>query len=187
MFFWRRDKSLSAEEHELWCAVCAAHRESAFRRNLSSDAVASSALGSGELTKAVAGALLTLGGLHGPVEDAMKFFASDDPASYVKEFLDRGWRIPGFGNSFHKEEPDPNWKEVHSILESKFPEWNRILGEVTMTLHGYGKKLFANPAAFTAITALILGCPIYCGSYLFIRARLDAWAEIFDANIARLK
>lgn len=185
--FWRVEP-LSDLEKQLWEVVQEAHYKSSFRDNLSSNAVMLSAAGSGQYFSAIAAALMTLGGIHGPVEEAMMIFSqpSEDIKAFTAEMLKHARKIAGFGNAFHKGEPDPNWVKVDEFLEKNFPEWSAKLKEMTEFFHTNGKKIFPNPAAMTAVTALILRMPIESAGYLFVQARLGAWSQIFQANVQRL-
>lgn len=188
IFFWRKDSPLTEQEQALWIAVATAHNKSAFRENLSSDAVVRSALGSGDYFKALAAGLLTLGGLHGPVEQATLLLSQpiEEIRGFVDEAVSLKARVPGWGNSFHKGQKDENWLEAETVLFDNFSEWSCKLDNVTSMLHERGKKIYPNPAAYTAVTALILKAPLQSAGFLFVLSRLSAWSEIFQANVARI-
>lgn len=170
--FWRPNV-FSPAEKELWVAVGAAHRASCTRDNLSVTAFKLAEYGSGKFTSGVIGALSTLGGPHGPIEQTYRLFMSADPDSAARAYLDRGEKVPGFGNSFHKGEPDPKWAEVDYILRSKFPAQAERMESVFRVLGG---KVFPNPSTYTALTAIIVGLPEKLAPYIFVAARLEGWA-----------
>jgi citrate synthase len=185
--YWRAEP-FSVLENQLLEAVAEAHYKSSFRDNLSSDAVLRAAVGSGNYFQSIAAALMTLGGVHGPVEEAMTILSQpiEDIKEYASMMIASRRRVAGFGNGFHKSEPDPNWAAVEEMLARSFPEWSAKLKEMTEFFHSQGKKIFPNPAAYTAVTALIFGMPFESVGYLFVQARLGAWSQIFQANIRRL-
>jgi citrate synthase len=175
---WWRIEGLSAEESRLLDALCRAHYESAFRNNASSVTVANAAGGSGELTKAIAAALLTLGAKHGPLQQSVKFLARENPASEVDYILGVGGKVPGWGGTFQKEHVDPFWLEVDDLLSVHWAEIHDRIRSVTERLHAAGKIIMPNPSAYTAAVALAVRIPAAMSPYLFILGRLTAWTQI---------
>lgn len=181
MKVWFRAEPLKEKEQALLAAVLAAHDASARRANLSADAVLRSAIGAGDYFKAIAAGLLTMGGAHGPVEQTIDFLSSENPAKHADALVASGFKVPGWGNSFYKGKPDELWEEVDFVLREHFTEWAEKLDSVTESLK---KKVYPNPSAYTAVTALILGAPKESAAYLLIAGRLAAWSEAFQ-NIVR--
>lgn len=176
--FWRT-AALDPNEKTLLQVVLHAHYRSAFRDNLSSSAVKMATLGSGDYTKAIAAALSTLGGAHAPLVQTYQFLTSSDVASATRNGLAAKRRIPGWGNSFHKGEPDPVWTQVEVCLRLHWPDLAKKLDDVTGVLHAAGKNLFPNPSAFTVLAAIALGIPPHLAPYLFVMGRLQGWSELF--------
>ena len=170
--FWR-DTEFTPEEHWLIKSLGEAHKKSADRANISSVTVANAAVGSRDYGKSVAAAILTLGDLHGPIEQCYDLLANN---AYLPVPEENGL-VPGWGNSFIKGEPDPIWETVDERLK-KSTYGNRIR-EITKTLHTMGKKIYPNPACYTAATALTIGMPKRIASYLFLASRLEHWTMIF--------
>jgi citrate synthase len=156
-----------------------AHYKSSFRNNPSSIAVKISGQGSGNFIGSVIGALSTLGGPHGPTKDAAELLLSPDPIELCKAYLNAGIKIPGWGSSFNKGKPDPNWNSVSKHIEKNFTEIHFIIEKITNYIHSMGKMLYPNPACYTAATAIIHNIPSDASVYFFINARLSAWLDIY--------
>lgn len=173
--FWRPEP-FDDIERELIDAMFIAHHKSCFRDNASSYVVLTTASASGQIDKAIAAGMLTIGGFHGPLRESAHFLSLDDPAHKVSEALSNNLKIPGWGSSFFKGEPDPLWTGVDKMLELH-PVGSKIY-DVTARLHQLGKNLYPNPSAYTAAVGLTIGLPIVMTPYLFIAARLSAWTQL---------
>lgn len=182
--FWR-DTPLTQDEQALVAALADAHYKSAFRANPSSIAVQCAASGSGDLCHSVAAGLSTLGIRHGPVAQTCAFLRSRRSAGeLVDEFLANGLKIPGWGSSFAKAgAADPFWEPVEEALRTRFSDKVARLDEVTEALYARDLILSPNPSAYTAMTAIILGMPDVIAPLLLIYGRLEAWTEIFLAQM----
>lgn len=176
--FWR-DNPLSEKEQALLDSVLAAHRESCFRENISSVAVKMAAAAKVSMFQSFAAALSTLGGMHGPVEQTHRLLAADGPAMEAMAYLDRGEKVPGWGNSFYRGIPDPLWKEAASLLETHFLSISNAISDVTALLYVRGFKLFPNPSAYTAAAGIALGMTEHLSAYLLIEGRSSGWAELY--------
>jgi citrate synthase len=182
---WWRTEPLQAEEAGLLEALLRAHHESSFRDNASSVAVANAASGSADVGKAIAAGILTLGGKHAPLEQTVEFLASPSPASQVARMLEARAKIPGWGGTFQKDQPDPIWHEVDLFILRLAPELAAKLVDVGSALARHGYNLYPNPSAYTAAAALVLRVPAKLAVYLFIAGRVNAWAQIAAAQIYR--
>lgn len=174
--FWR-DTPLSESEVQLLLALRRAHAIAAQRNNASTASLLNAAHGSGDYTKAIAAALMTLGGRHAPIEATMRVLTAAEPEKYVADLLGQGRMVPGWGNSFVKGKPDPDWTEVAHLLARGCPKLLGVIGLVTRTLHEAepAKKVFPNPSCYTAAVALALDIPGVIAPWLFISSRLEAW------------
>ena len=175
---WWREEPLTEDEQKLIVEMTASHHKSAYRNNASSLAVVNAALASGDLSKAIVAGIMNLGEKHAPLEQTYRFLCLEHPQKNVNWALEVGEHVPGWGNSFVKGESDPLWIGVHEILLKSFPEMAAKLDRVTEQLHARGKKIYPNPSAYTAATAIILQLPPKVAVYLFIRGRLDAWTHL---------
>jgi citrate synthase len=176
--FWR-EEPFTDNERALLDALFLAHHRSAFRDNPSSVTVINAAAGSGDLAKAIAAAILTTGTKHAPLMATIIFLSLDDPGGMVaKIYLSAGGKIPGWGGTFQKDEPDPIWVPVQELLTSHWPVIGAKLDSVTDELRRHGKILCPNPSAYTAAVAIAIGLPAPLAPYLFIAARLSAWTQI---------
>lgn len=181
--FWKT-QPLNEKELGLLKAVFHAHSLSAQRPNMSSQALLLAHAGSGDYVKSLAAALLTLGNTHAPIEQTQRLLGHPN---WVDALLAAGKKVPGWGNSFAKGEPDLVWREVERLLSVDFPEaWAKVEA-VTASLRSRDLHLFPNPSAYTAAAAIALGLPAHCAAYLFIGGRLECWtAMVMAATNGRL-
>lgn len=151
-----------------------AHDRSALRGNVSHEALKLAAIGSGDYFKSIAAALMTLGGLHAPLERTEAFLRSPDILVAVDDILSAGLRIPGWGNSFVRGH-DPIWEPVRLALQ-EFPV-SKTIEAVTQSLHDRGKDIYPNPSCYTAAVAIVEGLePGGIGEWLIL-GRLHAWTQ----------
>lgn len=169
-------KPLNADEQGLLDVVCDAHLESAKRDNVSTTVIGLVGAGSRNYERAIAAGILSLGGIHAPLELTTQFLSLDAPEAIVSEMISSGQLVPGWGNSFYKDGIDPLWEEVDHELRH-WPDFCGKLQRVTVALHDAGRKLYPNASAYTALTALILGVPGKVAGYIFIAARLPEWTR----------
>lgn len=174
--FWR-ETPFSGPEFALLDAILIAHRRSAMRGNASTVALKLSAGGSGSFEMAIASALLTLGGKHAPIRHIYNLLGYPNLLEIVGRLVEEKKSVPGWGNSFHKKIPDPDWEPVREAL-LPFTEMSDKLAEVTQFLHAHGKCIYPNAGAYTAAASIILGIPPELSSYLLIYARLPVWADL---------
>lgn len=178
--FWR-EALLTPDEEALLSLVLDAHYHSTFRQNPSSIACQCAAQGSGSILNAISVAIMSVGGIHGPIEETYRILTTVkvSPESLVKMYLDRGSKIPGWGSSFESGKLDPLWQGVSDWIQMHQSNMHeRILG-ITEALHETGKDIYPNPSAFTAATAIILGMPQRLSPYLLLMGRMTAWAEVY--------
>jgi citrate synthase len=187
---WWRTKPLTPDEADLMWALARAHQASAFRENASTVAVANAAHASLDVGKAIAAGIMTLGGRHAPLEQTIQLLSV--PASLLEDQVIRiladGEKVPGWGGSFQKDKPDPLWDAVASRLAAQVPDKGVVekISLVTRLLHAQGIIIHPNPSAYTAAASILLDLPPKLAVYLFIAARLPAWAEIALRQISPL-
>jgi citrate synthase len=184
---WWQPAPLTPEQHQLLLAIVDAHDATARRGNLSATAVAYAAQGSGRYVQAIAAALMTLGDKHGPIEEVYKFLASNGPLSpKLPDYIATGKYLPGWGNAFVRGHSDPAFAQVEALLDEHWPEISLKLDTVTAHFLGAGKRLYPNPAAYTAAAAIALGLPGDAAGYLFIAGRLSAWSETYHQQRSKM-
>lgn len=183
--WWLNNEPLTEPEARLIAALYAAHSACVFRPNCSTTACQQAAGGSRSLPQSIIAALACLGEMHGPIEAAYEFLSSAS-APFVAGAVGCAEKIPGWGNSFVKGRIDDAFLPVDQTLEAHFPRMHSRLREITDALHARGKKVFPNPAAYSAATALILGMPKHLSPLLFIQARLEAWCSVFHHTVLAL-
>ena len=174
--FWRKEP-FSDEARNLLDELTLAHEASAQRQNISTFTFQNVAQGSGDYTRGLAAALLSLGGIHAPLEQTMELLRDARADATAADMVDSGLLVPGWGNSFVKGMKDPLWIHVDAALHKDFePLWDR-LESVTAVLHGMDVMIYPNPSAYTAAAALAVGLPDHLAAYLFVVGRLDGWTS----------
>lgn len=167
---------LMAKRPDLMRALAEAHDKSARRGNISLLTVANAAAGSGCYFSAIAAGLMTLGGNHAPIEQCMELLGSKDPVATAAEMLCKGQKVPGWGNSFVKGKPDPDWDGVAKCLEG---QWVAVsIRAITKRLQESGKIIYPNPGCYTAAAAIVMGIHPKVAAYLFVASRLLAWTDV---------
>jgi citrate synthase len=170
---WRAEP-LTDDEQKLLAALFEAHDSVALRENASATVLQIAAAASGRYMNGIIAALATLGKTHGPIEAVHALLSAEAPSEIAKVILDRSGKVPGWGNSFVKNDPDPDFQEIAALL---LPPLSERITAVTQTLHDAGKPIYPNPACYTAAVAITLGCKASIAPYLFLQARLQAWTE----------
>lgn len=166
------------EKISLLASVLTAHAKSARNNDcISNMAIRLSAAGSGDFCKSVSCAVNTLGGRHGALAQARKLLREDN--SLLFGLIEHGAIIPGFGNSFFQTSIDPAWEEVAYLLRTQFHAVHEKLTLITEEFAKHNKRLYPNPAAFTAVVSELLGMDEGTEILLLIYARLPIWAELF--------
>lgn len=174
--FWRPDEPFTDDELALIRAVFEAHQKSTFRDNVSSQFAVAGALSSGRYTNGLVAALSSLGGVHAPVAECMDFLESEGVINPHK-------KVPGWGNSFIKGEPDEDWQEVDTIISEMNPLLYQKIVDTTDYFKAIRKNIYPNPGCYTAAANLILGIPREIAAYLFVSARLDSWTNLILHNM----
>lgn len=184
--WWLNNEPLTEAEARLMAALYQAHSACVFRPNCSTTACQQAAGGSRSLHQSIIAALACLGEMHGPIEAAYTILTPDSRSVGLEFLATHVGKCPGWGNSFVKGRIDDAFLPVDQILEAQFPRIHSRLREITDALHGRGKKIFPNPAAYTAATALVLGMPRHLAPMLFIQARIEAWSSVFYHTVMSL-
>lgn len=150
--------------------LCEAHEMAAKNNPNASNQIAAH-MGAGEvdLKSAFIGALSIIGGKHAPIANIRKF--------WEKDFTGETEFAPGWGNSFHKEGPDPATIPLRNFLETHLPLYHRKISRQTELLHAAGKKIFPNIGLYTAVVANIIGFPYGAELLLVVLPRLSTWTN----------
>lgn len=159
-------------------AVLTAHRTAALQNhNVSSAALSLASSVKTPFPQSVAAALMTLGGpIHGPTRQAREMIYGYS-LKEIREELEDGSRIPGWGNAFFKDELDPAWTEVDAILRTDYETHAERLDEITeLVSEVRGRTILPNAAGFTAVTSHIVNMPLGLEIMFLIIGRLPAWA-----------
>ena len=129
------------------------------------------------LTESVAAGLLSLGGFHAPVAEAMRVWERGEDEAYL-----RLWTIiPGFGSSWYTGEPDPL---LGAFGEDALTDEELMrLAQITVNVQTITQKpIFPNAAMYTAIVAASLGYDPEFAASLLVRGRVDTWCLIWAQN-----
>ena len=156
------------------------HNEIALRENASAASVASLAAVGKDYFTSIAGGLLTLGEIHAPLSQTHKFISRCSELNYeneIKTHLLNHYKIPGWGSSFVKGNPDSVFFAVDCMLEgSKTQESQK---RVTEFLHEKGLMLYPNASYYTVACCIESGIPIEKAAFHLVNARLPAWTELW--------
>jgi citrate synthase len=129
------------------------------------------------LQGAFIGALAIIGGKHAPIAEIRRFWES----GYTRE----AGLVPGWGNSFYKDGPDPSTIHLRNFLEMHKPEQSRIIARQTEALHAEGKRIFPNIGLYTAVVANIISFPYGAELALVVLPRLATWTKLFMEGRAK--
>jgi len=155
--------------------VVAAHRQAAYNNdNLSSDIVKRIALTKAPFQQAVIGALASSGAGHGPIQHSRWLIYQGGPEAALA-ILERKERVPGFGNSFFRDDIDEAWFTVRDFVKAEMPEdWEQLdaIHQAILPI----KEIHPNAASFSAICAQRLGLPVGGELALAMEARAVVWA-----------
>lgn len=170
---------------ELWNAFCEAQEMAAMRDNSSTLIFRESLLASGDFNKALAAAVLSFGRLHGPIVLTKRFLLGGADRLVVGNKV----RVPGWGSSFVKGQPDPIWSRVDDLLRgptpADFPDTHMALGLACDRMRrqseaflDQGRKIYPNGACYSALMAISMGLPDEVAPMVVTVPRVRVWAEM---------
>jgi citrate synthase len=143
-----------------------------------------SATGSGDYFKAIASALMTLGGLHGPLAATYDLLTAKDPLAEIDDKMERKYRIPGWGNSFEKDGVEEAFQPVDEALKKVNPELHTKIHQLTSYIQTkHGKLIWPNPSTYTAATAITIDMDKAIIGMMVVQARLVPWTQAFLAVV----
>jgi len=134
----------------------------------------------GDMIKSITAAMMTLGGLHGPIKQVYRILTRMRQGFDVQLAIEHmgSCKIPGFGSSFYKGTPDPSLHELaREILGTEYASMCVTISEY---LAMQGKVLYPNISFYTGVAAMIEGVnPRLCEKYLIL-SRLGAWIRLLE-------
>lgn len=167
------------DHRQLWEAVYVAQRASA-KNNPSISKMLVNLVGqsSGSFIHALTAGFMSVGEKHGPIgkarDDLMMYADIEEARAAVL----RGVRIYGFGNSFFKQVGgDPAWHGVHGILATKYRGTFEMLACIQEGIARAGKKIYPNPAGYSAAAAHATGLIRGMEEAIFVMPRMQVWLE----------
>jgi len=168
---------------ELLATVIQCHEGSAVsnRSNLSNVVVLEAGFGSLDFGNSVIAGLASLGGLHAPIAGARRALYGLSFGE-LEQCIKTGEIVPGWGNSFFKDDIDPSWKCFDVLLKQKYPIESEKLERRTRLFWEHGRKVYPNAASYSAIACELLGINKGLEVLPFILGRLAVWAELFDEH-----
>ena len=159
------------------------HHTCALRNNASSEVIKIMAQLGKPFNDAVAAGLLTMGGIHAPVEEAQQEFSVFRNSGKLSEDIDKH---PGFGSAWYKNQPDPVIEEFFNSLPDTCDEGAELLGQVEEYTDAvqrmYEKFIYPNAGLATAIANIALKRHPSMGMGLVIQGRVAAWEELYIMN-----
>lgn len=160
---------------ELTELLIEAHKKSCRRDNVST-VVLKAAWDSNDndLYKAIASAMMTLGGAHAPIKRCYAMigrYLRDEPIPNYE-------MVPGFGSSFYKKELDPILFEIASYIRIHHFDYEVIISKIQRKLSD--KELYPNIAFYTAAVARIEGHGILFCEKILLEARVPEWIKILE-------
>jgi citrate synthase len=133
---------------------------------------------SGSFIHALTAGLMSVGEKHGPIQKARDdLLVYGENVQETTEAVQRGIKIYGFGNSFFKIKSDPCWVYVHEILIRSYPDTFKMLATVQEGLQRAGKKIYPNPAGYSAAAAHATGLIRGMEEPIFVIPRMHVWLQ----------
>jgi hypothetical protein len=169
--------AVEGDHTALWSAVYKAHRASGYS-NASLSKVLVNLIGqsSGSFAHSVTAGMMALGKKHGPIAQARDDILYTTPAS-VAVLVKDGIKIAGFGNTFFKDQIDPSWSEVVTILRTSYPEtWAKVQA-LQDALHAAGKTLYPNPGGLSAAACIATELERGLEEAIFVMPRMQVWLD----------
>ncbi|MDY6765327.1 MAG: citrate/2-methylcitrate synthase [Halobacteria archaeon] len=148
-----------------------------------------------DMFSAITGAISALKGpLHGGAnQDVVRMLLDiedpDRPVDHVKEMLDEGKRIPGFGHRVYKVK-DPRAAILKRIsqdisAESEGPNWYRMLDEIEGFMADE-KGIAPNVDLYSGSVYYSLGIPVDLFTPIFAMGRISGWvAQVLEQYESR--
>ena len=158
------------------------HDSLAYRDNASSVTIQGCASLGKDFPSSVAAALMTIGETHAPLKQTALLLCYDQPWDMVSQTLKHGKKVPGWGSSFIKGEPDLTFSKLDLlILEHDEKLWNNM-NSITKYIQGTGLNLWPNAACYTIASLLVAGKNVKYADRYFIEYRLNAWHHLYTLN-----
>jgi hypothetical protein len=168
------DHDCEQEAALLTCLMEAHRRATRDNQNISKIVATTVYQTSGSFVQALAAGVLTVGGIHAPVEAARRDFCEFEPEVYRLRIRSKE-RLAGLGNDFYKDRIDPAFQPVMVELERHWPDAFARL-QAMSKIAFEEKKLFLNAALLTAACCEICKVPPGIEYALLFVARMPVWA-----------
>ena len=166
--------------HSLIEEMYSFQNEIALRSNASAASISALGQVGKDYFTSIAGGLLTLGEIHAPLSQTFKFISRCSELNHeneIKTHLLNHYKIPGWGSSFIKEEPDPVFFAVDCMLEGSNMQESQK--RVTQFLHNEGMMLYPNASYYTVACCIESNVPIEKAAFHLVNSRLPAWTELW--------
>ena len=167
-------------DHDLHAAVLELHSELAKRDCASTTIIKAMAGMSKDMPEAIAAGLLSLGGHHAPIDQAMQVWKFGG----MPEYFDQWQTIPGFGSSWYRAQPDPAFDGLREMLPERVVYDLDALTEAVQAY--YEKPLYPNAAMYTAVSADVMGKDSKFATSLLLRGRIDTWCLVWAQHYREL-
>lgn len=178
-------RQLADAELTLLALVVDAHATAAVNNAGNASNLAASIYGQtgSPVTASIIAAMLTMGGAHAPAQQARQWLfrrLGDDESAWdslAAQDVADGAQIPGYGNSFHKDDIDPALEPTAELLMDAWPTAHKRIMAGFNALKAKGPGLFPNLAAYTGAVAEIIDLPEGLESVIVIMPRIPVWAS----------
>ena len=168
----------NAKHEELISLLALCHQSAVISNNNASSAALGLAASTGaSFWHSVAAAMMTFGDKHGPITRTREAIYKTCGES-LRERIEAGEIIPGWGNAFFKQSLDPSWVRMDHLIRSKYTgHYDEIERVGKAIFKGRGLVLYPNASAYTAVVSEIIGLDHGTEPMLAIACRLPAWGS----------
>lgn len=160
--------------------IISAHRKVATEDNISAISFKASMRGGNTYAHAIASGILATGFRHAPIEQTrVRLFEwgnLKDSLLPIRQMIERGIVIPGFGHDVIKDMIDPVFQIPFAALKDETR--NHLATIAAMISEKRGKPIYPNAASITAAVAHELALPPGGETVIFLIGRSTGWITL---------
>lgn len=192
-----KDESITEEEskQDLLDLLEVAHYNAALNNqgNISASVAMHVFDGSGDPLKAISAAINSMGQKHAPLTHARSLVKNWilDPnrtRKYIEGLVEVNQKIPGFGNSFFKDQVDPSFQDVLSEYLQLYKDANtepllgiaRYVNFLLTERKGREINLMPNAAGITGAIAEFCNIGTFQEVTIALKGRIPAWMQLIS-------
>lgn len=171
----------------------AAHHNAALKNeNVSSHLVLNAFRGSRNVTQAIIAGTACLGGDHAPLTKARNLIrrwrktSEKDFGLYIKAYIINKKKVPGYGNSFWKDQIDPCFQKVFEMYQQVYGKKDNPVDDIWYHIEkakqSCDRKFLIHPNAAIITAAIAELCELDDGMEVGIalQGRIPAWIKIMN-------